>query len=761
MLDTQFCKTALLALRDRAENAANDFPPLWHMLVLPEGESLRVPAQPGLHALGSFPSEPTGPKCTFGASRLIGPLPPTVCWPQDLEPLCAVVAEQEFSPFRPLAQKPYRIHLLFGHGEGQTAFESLTADIVYLSTDINRALALTLGGVFYHANDSLHTEEAAILDSWLCTIHWWAWKATDSPLHTSPKVVFGGTGIESHRMDEAVGQKLSYSLVTCDVFTASARAIDLFFRFFDIRPNLVYAVDYPESQVTTEKENSDDSAPPPADTEQRDVDFDRKYMVKAVEEARKSVSEDGRVRPKVGVVVVKDGKELATAFRGELDEGEHAEFTVLERKLANETVAGATVYTTLEPCTTRNHPKLPCAERLIERKVRQVVIGILDPNPEIFGKGFQKLRDANIAVVLFYPDLMSQIEEMNREFIRHHKRAAEPASSESDPHAAPAGSETRILPQAVARGNKGDDTPQGMITPPTPGEYEDGTNVPRGTPFFVEVSRTRDWYRPDESKSLSGWKERWARLRERFEQVVDELRPMVCLLIEQRIPAYPEPAGSWQDALAGRELLQGGGGLGREPSQLFTRDRQPLFGVFPVRDINGTPISNSAGEPFGFRFGLSRMFIVYSDRNDHEESRALPEARFGELARDGTGLLYRLPPNVATSLWRNWPSGFSREQHSTEFLWLDTLFELSWQRKPGDVLHTRREAWLENTSIKLEGQGLFPRLPDMSHFPGSISIPADNGYPVAWRCTIPDVARASVIAIDELLERASAVQGQE
>lgn len=144
---------------------------------------------------------------------------------------------------------------------------------------------------------------------------------------------------------------------------------------------------------------------------------DYEFMQRAVEEARKSRPEDKRQHPKVGVVVVKDGKILTTAYRGERA-GNHAEYFALEGKLESEPLSGATVYTTLEPCTTRNHPKVPCARRLAERKVARVVIGILDPNPAITGRGQRMLREANIVTDFFPHDLMAQIEEMNREFIR-------------------------------------------------------------------------------------------------------------------------------------------------------------------------------------------------------------------------------------------------------------------------------------------------------------------------------------------------------
>jgi pyrimidine deaminase RibD-like protein len=146
---------------------------------------------------------------------------------------------------------------------------------------------------------------------------------------------------------------------------------------------------------------------------------ERKFMEAAIEAARTSPADVTGAIPRVGAVAVQGDRIIGVAHRGQnpLKPGDHAEYILLDQLLVNTSLVNATIYTTLEPCTKRGPEKIPCVERLIKRKVARVVIGMLDPNPIIRGLGFRKLRLANIPTDVFPHDFMSQVEDINRDFI--------------------------------------------------------------------------------------------------------------------------------------------------------------------------------------------------------------------------------------------------------------------------------------------------------------------------------------------------------
>jgi ATP-dependent DNA helicase RecG len=147
----------------------------------------------------------------------------------------------------------------------------------------------------------------------------------------------------------------------------------------------------------------------------------RTYMELAIEEMNKSINEprtDGKVPPKVGAIMLFPDGTVVRAHRGELREGDHAEFTLMERKLVNVRLDDCILFTTLEPCVERTPPKVACCKRTTKARIKTVYVGIGDPDPTVDGKGIEHLEDFFIDVKMFDRDLQLQIENANTEFIK-------------------------------------------------------------------------------------------------------------------------------------------------------------------------------------------------------------------------------------------------------------------------------------------------------------------------------------------------------
>ena len=154
----------------------------------------------------------------------------------------------------------------------------------------------------------------------------------------------------------------------------------------------------------------------------------RRYMEQAIDVMQRSVPElrdDGKASPLVGAVLVDTGKRanasgrVTAACRGELREGDHAEYTLLERKCRDRDLTGCILFATLEPCApaSRKPPKRGCAERIVLSRIKEVWIGIEDPDPTVDRKGIKYLQDHGVKVNMFDRDLQEVIREKNQEFI--------------------------------------------------------------------------------------------------------------------------------------------------------------------------------------------------------------------------------------------------------------------------------------------------------------------------------------------------------
>ena len=179
----------------------------------------------------------------------------------------------------------------------------------------------------------------------------------------------------------------------------------------------------------------------------------RKMMERAIVAMKESIGEprgDGKASPLVGAVLLKPDGTVNTAFRGELRHGDHAEFTLLERKHRDDRLDGSILFATLEPCApgARKHPKLSCAERIVNARVSEVWIGIEDPDPTVDRQGIRYLEDHGIKVHLFDRDLQDEIREANREFIVQALKRASAAKEGKAPQPAPLSCWDEALPEA-------------------------------------------------------------------------------------------------------------------------------------------------------------------------------------------------------------------------------------------------------------------------------------------------------------------------
>ena len=146
---------------------------------------------------------------------------------------------------------------------------------------------------------------------------------------------------------------------------------------------------------------------------------DEKYMRRCLQLAQNG-RQNAKPNPMVGAVIVSsDGRIIGEGYHVRCGEG-HAEVNAFASVKPEDEplLAEATIYVSLEPCS--HYGKTPpCADLIIKKGVKRVVVGCVDPFAEVKGRGIRKLRDAGIEVEVGV--LEKECEALNRRFFTFHR----------------------------------------------------------------------------------------------------------------------------------------------------------------------------------------------------------------------------------------------------------------------------------------------------------------------------------------------------
>ncbi len=142
----------------------------------------------------------------------------------------------------------------------------------------------------------------------------------------------------------------------------------------------------------------------------------KKYMQRCIDLAQNG---RGKVAPNpmVGSLVLYKDQILGEGYHKYFG-GAHAEVNAINSVIQQELLPQSTLYVSLEPCSHKGKTP-PCSDLIIEKNIKKVIVGTVDPNSLVAGKGIEKLRNAGIDVVENI--LEEECLELNKRFFTYHK----------------------------------------------------------------------------------------------------------------------------------------------------------------------------------------------------------------------------------------------------------------------------------------------------------------------------------------------------
>lgn len=142
-----------------------------------------------------------------------------------------------------------------------------------------------------------------------------------------------------------------------------------------------------------------------------------KYIQRCIQLAKNGLSTT-YPNPMVGSVIVHQDRIIGEGWHQKAGQP-HAEVNAIESVSNQDLLPESTLYVNLEPCSHFGKTP-PCADLIIEKKIKKVVIGTIDPHSKVTGQGIQKLKEAGVEVEVGF--LENECHELNKRFFCFHQK---------------------------------------------------------------------------------------------------------------------------------------------------------------------------------------------------------------------------------------------------------------------------------------------------------------------------------------------------
>lgn len=147
------------------------------------------------------------------------------------------------------------------------------------------------------------------------------------------------------------------------------------------------------------------------------MDIHKKYIKRCLELAQNGFG-NTYPNPMVGSVIVHEGKIIGEGWHKQAGEP-HAEVNAIRSVKDKSVLKEATIYVSLEPCSHFGKTP-PCCDLIIEHKIPNIVVGTVDPNERVAGRGIKKITESGASVIVGV--LEDECNELNKRFFTFHNK---------------------------------------------------------------------------------------------------------------------------------------------------------------------------------------------------------------------------------------------------------------------------------------------------------------------------------------------------